>query len=336
MNTQKQEKELYKKFLRDTTLIEYTADEYESHEMTDISEINISEKTPQIQWLNTYTFNYSSYIKKVIHQNKLDEFLLNLTTDDDHRNKVIELDNCFFLTVKILHYNNVSFYSEQMVFVVSPTYVWSIQERQGDYFGEIRSRLKENRGVVRRKKADYLLYLLLEAIIENYDKAYEKLTKTNENLNNLAAVKPEPKFLIEVETNKKNLFIIKKAVSSLREAISQLEKLEIEDFKTNYFKELKEQASFLIDNIDFNLQQVESSINLIFSFQSHRLNEVMKTLTILSAIFIPLTFLAGIYGMNFGNMPELGYKYSYFILIGAMAIITGGIIFYFKKKGWFD
>jgi magnesium transporter len=328
--------ELEKKFLKDTSLIEYTVDTFVKTEIKSIQEIIISNESPQIQWLNTYTFNYSPFIKEVVHLNKLDEFLLNLTTDDDHRNKVIELEKCFFLTVKVLHYNNVSFYTEQMVFIVSPTFVWSIQERQGDYFGHIRTRLKENKGVVRKKKADYLLYLILEAIIDNYVKAYEKLTKANAKLNDLAAVKPEPDFLIEVENNKKNLFIIKKAVSSLREAISQLEKLDIEDFKTHYFNELKEQASFLMDDIDFNLQQVESSINLIFSFQSHRLNEVMKTLTILSAIFIPLTFLAGIYGMNFTNIPELSFKYGYFLLLGLMVLITVLIVFYFKRKGWFD
>ena len=111
--------------------------------------------------------------------------------------------------------------------------------------------------------------------------------------------------------------------------------MEIDGFEVKYFSELKEQTTNLISNIDFELQELESKINLIFSIQGHRLNEVMKTLTILSVIFIPLTFLAGIYGMNFENIPELKFKYSYFILLAAMVIITLISVWYFKRKKWF-
>ena len=108
-----------------------------------------------------------------------------------------------------------------------------------------------------------------------------------------------------------------------------------DNFNTKYFSELKEQTNNLIANIDFELQELESKINMIFSIQGHRLNEVMKTLTILSVIFIPLTFLAGIYGMNFANMPELNWKYGYFLILGLMLVITIISVWYFKKKKWF-
>ena len=122
---------------------------------------------------------------------------------------------------------------------------------------------------------------------------------------------------------------------SLKDTITKLEKMEIDGFEVKYFSELKEQTTNLISNIDFELQELESKINLIFSIQGHRLNEVMKTLTIFSVIFIPLTFLAGIYGMNFENIPELKFKYSYFILLAAMVIITLISVWYFKRKKWF-
>jgi magnesium transporter len=112
----------------------------------------------------------------------------------------------------------------------------------------------------------------------------------------------------------------------------KLENIEIKGFNTKYFSELKEQINNLLTNIDFELHELESKINLIFSIQGHRLNEVMKTLTILSVIFIPLTFLAGIYGMNFENMPELKFQYGYFILIGIMFLIGILIVWYFKQK----
>ena len=122
---------------------------------------------------------------------------------------------------------------------------------------------------------------------------------------------------------------------SLKDTVVKLEKMEIEGFNVKYFSERKEQTNNLISNIDFELQELESKINLIFSIQGHRLNEVMKTLTILSVIFIPLTFLAGIYGMNFENIPELKYEYSYFILLGIMVLITLVSVWYFKRKKWF-
>ncbi len=119
---------------------------------------------------------------------------------------------------------------------------------------------------------------------------------------------------------------------SLREVVMKLENIEIKVFNNKYFNELKEQINNLITNIDFELQELESKIKLIFSIQGHLLNEVRKTLTILSEVFIPLTFLAGIYGMNFENIPELKYQNWYFILLGIMFVIALENIWYFKRK----
>jgi len=322
-------------FLLKTSLIEYSLDNSNRKTFKNIKEIEISDNDSSVQWFNVYGLKHHEPIKNVIQQNNLDEFLINLIVDDDHRNKVIELDNCLFLTIKTLHYINSSFSFEQMMFIASTNYVWSIQEKSGDYFGHIRERIRDNKGIIRKKKADYLLYLIIEAIIDNYFLAYEKLLEKSQELKDMSQVKPSPDFAMLIENNKQNLFILKKAISTLREAISRLEKVNLPNFETIYFSELKEQANFMIDDIDFDLQQFESSINLIFNIQSHRLNEVMKTLTVISVIFIPLTFLAGVYGMNFKNMPELDSHYGYFIIIGFMVFIALASVFYFKKKKWF-
>lgn len=330
------EKEKIESYLNNTSLIEYSLNNFDRKVFNSVDEIIITNNEDSVQWFNVYGLQHQEYIKKTIQQNNLDEFLVNLITDNDHRNKVIELDDCMFLSFKMLHYVKSSFHFEQMLFIASPNYIWSIQEKSGDYFEHIRERIKDNKGIIRKKKADYLLYRIIESIIDNYYLAYEKLLEKSHELKDLSQVKPTPDFVIIIENNKQNLFILKKAISSLREAISRIEKLELENFETHYFSELKEQANFMIDDIDFDLQQYESSINLIFNIQSHRLNDVMKTLTIISAIFIPLTFLAGIYGMNFKNMPELETEYGYFIVIGVMLIIALLSIYYFKKTKWFD
>ena len=323
-------------FLKNSSIIEYSIDNFTREPYNSIDEVILKNNNESIQWLNVYGLKHHEIIKKIIQQNNFDEFLMNLIIDDDHRNKVIELSDCIFLTFKTLHYINSSFQFEQMMFIASSNYVWSLQEKKGDYFEHIRERIRDNKGIVRKKNADYLLYRIIESIIDNYFVAYEKLLENSLNHNDLSKVKPSPEFALIIENNKNNLFILKKSISSLKEALSRIEKLELENFETHYFSELKEQASFLIDDIDFNLQQFESSINLIFNIQNHRLNEVMKTLTIISVIFIPLTFLAGIYGMNFKNIPELENEYGYFIVIGIMVLVSLINLYYIKKKKWFD
>lgn len=207
--------------------------------------------------------------------------------------------------------------------------------KKGDYFNWIRQRLEGNKGIVRKKKTDYLLFLLLESIIDNYQNTYQENAALNSDKLSAVNIKPTPEFTSLVEKRKQELFNFKKATMSLKDTIVKLEKIEIEGLNVKYYSELKEQTNNLISNIDFELQELESKINLIFSIQGHRLNEVMKTLTILSVIFIPLTFLAGIYGMNFENIPELKSENGYFILLGTMVVISIISIWYFKRKKWF-
>ncbi|WP_282072788.1 magnesium and cobalt transport protein CorA [Polaribacter atrinae] len=322
-------------FLDNTSIISYSAKNYEKTTYNAISEIVFSENSASTKWLNTYGIQFHDAYKKVIHQNKLDDFLIKLLGDEEHPNKVILLDNLLFVTTRVLITQSQKLDSEQMIFVVSSDFLWSIQEKSGDYFGWIRERLEGNKGIVRKKKTDYLLYLILESIIDNYQNTYEVNADLSADKLNSTHIKPTPEFTSLVEKRKQELFNFKKATLSLRDTIIKLEKVEIKDFNIKYFNELKEQTNNLVSNIDFELQELESKINLIFSIQGHRLNEVMKTLTILSVIFIPLTFLAGIYGMNFENIPELKSKYGYFILLGVMAIVTIVSVWYFKRKKWF-
>jgi magnesium transporter len=322
-------------FLNNTSLISYSNKSYEKTGFSSISEIVFKEDKQVTKWLNTYGNQFNEIHNKVIHQNKLDDFLIKLLSDDEHPNKVILLNDLLFLATRVLRTNSQKLDSEQMIFIVSPNFLWSIQEKSGDYFNWIRERLEDNKGIVRKKKADYLLFLLLESIIDNYQDTFQENTELSSNKLGSDKIKPTPEFTSLVENRKQELFSFKKATLSLRDTIVKLEKVEIDGFETKYFSELKEQTNNLISNIDFELQELESKINLIFSIQGHRLNEVMKTLTILSVIFIPLTFLAGIYGMNFEHIPELKFKYGYFILLGIMVLVTIVSVWYFKRKKWF-
>jgi len=322
-------------FLKNTSLISYSKKDFEKSCYTSVSEVILTNTTPSTEWLNTYGLNFREIFRKIISNNKLDDFLIKLFMDEEHSNKVILLDDLVFISTRILKTEHRALDSEQMFFIISSGFLWSIQEKEGDYFNWIRERIETNKGIIRRKKADYLLFLILESIIDNYEEAYQKNADESADQLNALNIKPTPEFTSLVEKRKQELFNFRKATLSLKDTIIKLEKIEINDFSIKYFSELKEQTNNLISNIDFELQELESKINLIFSIQGHRLNEVMKTLTILSVIFIPLTFLAGIYGMNFTNIPELNFKYGYFILLGVMVLVTIVSVWYFKRKKWF-
>jgi magnesium transporter len=322
-------------FLNNTTVIQYSDKNYEKSKFSSHSQIDLSANANGTNWINTYGMEYQNDFKTVILENKLDDFLIKLLMEEEHATKVIILDDLLFVAINVLKTEGIGLDSEQMFFIVSPHFLWSIQEKPGDYFNWIRERLEGHKGIVRRKKADYLLYLIIEAIIDNYQDTYLKHAEMSASALNATNIKPTPEFTSLVERRKQELFSFKKAAMSLKDTIVKLEKVQIKGVDVKYFSEVKEQTLNLISNIDFELQELESKINLIFSIQGHRLNEVMKTLTILSVIFIPLTFLAGIYGMNFENIPELKSENGYFILLGIMLLISIVSVWYFKRKKWF-
>lgn len=288
-----------------------------------------------ITWLNTYGLSYSKEFTKIIHANKLDEFLQLLIKENKHRNKVIELEETMFLAINTIHLNSKEISTEQMMFVLGENFVWSIQEKPGDYFQDIRYRLRENKGLVRKKNSDYLLYLIIDAIIDNYSSVYEKINGPLEQIQEQENPETDQENVLKIENGKQQLFQLKKAIASLRETIFKLENSGLDFLESRYFSEAKEQANYLMDDIDFDLNQLESKLNLIFNLQNNRLNQVMKTLTIFSVIFIPLTFLAGIYGMNFDHMPGTKAANGFYIFLLVTVFVTLLSIYMINRRNWF-
>lgn len=321
-------------FFEKTTLIRYNEQFFEKSKVENIHELKISKTNNQTQWLNTYGDDFYDSFKEIVALNQFDDFLLKLFSQK-HTNKVIELDGILFVGIEVIKLDCQEIDSEEMFFVLNTNFIWSVQEKEGDYFEWIRERLSTKKGIVRSKKADYLFFLILESIIENYTTTLQQFSLGNDELFATTKVKPTPQFTLLIEERKQELLKLKKAAKTLRDTIVKLDLVQLPDFEKKYFSELKEQVNNLIGDIDFELQELESKINLIFSIQGNSLNEVMKMLTIFSVIFIPLSFLAGIYGMNFENMPELKNQYGYFILLGIMCCIVVFILLYFKHKKWF-
>jgi len=322
-------------FENNTWVINYTADEYYNRKFSLVEDMQLSKKDKTITWINTYGLNYMEEFRAMVVNNELDDFLLRLFANQNLGNKVIELEEQLFIAVRILKTENRNLESEQMFFVAGKDFIWCIQEKRGDHFDWIRTRIFDNKGIIRKKRADYLLYFILETIISNYKEKYEEIVLIENMLDRATKLEPTPEFMFEVEQKKAMIHQFKKASHGLRDIVVRLERVEVKGFQTKYFSELREQINGLTNDIDSDIQELESQINLFFSIQGHRLNEVMKTLTIFSVIFIPLTFMAGIYGMNFENMPELNWHYGYFILLGLMLLVTLISIIIFRRKKWF-
>lgn len=292
-----------------------------------------------INWLNIYGLHNEEAIAAICIKQGIHNLTIQDILDVNQRPKFQEFENFSFLTLKSIAPSDKELITEQISFVFGESYLISFQERKADYFEHLRYRLRENIGIIRQRGSDFLLFSMLEAILDNYFKTLNQLEKEIDKLNFTdPKTEPSPNALEIIENNKKFVHFIKKSILPIKEFALYVERGEcnyIEKKHLKYFLEIKDLCLTLIDSSDMLLSAIESSTNLFFSVQGHRMNQVMKTLTIVATIFIPLTFIAGIYGMNFKNMPEIQWQYGYVSVWGVILIIFLGMVLYFRKKNWF-
>ncbi|OQB29129.1 MAG: Magnesium transport protein CorA [Bacteroidetes bacterium ADurb.Bin174] len=310
-------------------------------EISNISPENINafKKDGNNYWLNIYGLSDTESIVSICEKQGIHSLVIQDILDVDQRPKFQEFENYSFLTLKSIAPSEEEMITEQISFVFGANHLISFQERKADFFEHIRIRLRENKGILRERAVDYLLYTMLESILDNYFKALTKLDEEIEKFDFMNTKKePSPNALEIIENDKKLVAFIKKSILPIKEFTQMVERGEcqfIEKKHIKYFSEIKDLCLTLIDNCDIILSSLESETNLFFSMQGHRMNQVMKTLTIVSTIFIPLTFIAGVYGMNFLYMPELKWKYGYLGIWLIIICISFGMIVFFRKKKWF-
>lgn len=288
----------------------------------------------QINWLNLHGIHDINLIKEITSTFDIHSLNLQDLLNTNERTKLDENENYLFITVKSL-INNDKIENEHISFVLGKNYIISFQEKPADIFEHIRLRIRNNLGILRKKGADYLLFMLLDAIVDNYfivmDKLVSKITELEENVLN----SPKNNLLVEIEEIKKEINFIKNKIQPLNDTINRLNNFN-EDYidKTTkpYFSDLKDSILNLIDYIEYSKSSLDGVTNIYLSSLSNNLNITMKILTVISTIFIPLTFIAGIYGMNFEYMPELKEPLAYPIILLIMLIISIIMLFYFKKK----
>ncbi|MFM7661687.1 MAG: magnesium/cobalt transporter CorA, partial [Bacteroidota bacterium] len=260
--------------------------------------------------------------------------------DQSRRPKVEEYSNYMFFSVKSAlpsEKNEDLLFQENISFILNKNYLISFQDQSSDHFTYVRDRIEKGRGKIRTKEADFLLFRLLEAIIDNYFEVVEDISQKIEQLDSLIHNSDDKNILKEIETEKRKLIELRKIAQPMREITFQLEIGEsnfIQKVNRIYFTNLKDACLTVLEEIDANKQILDGMNNLYYASQGQRMNEIMKVLTIVSSIFIPLTFIVGVYGMNFKHMPELEYAYGYHTVISIMFIIGVVLLSYFIRKGW--
>ncbi len=312
--------------------------EWDSSNDFGILQSHLDQRKDNIAWLNIHGMHDVALIHQVANYFNLDKLVVQDLVDTTQRPKIeIHPDYLFFSIKSLSPLNHQSVEIEQISFILTHGILISFQEKKGDHFQHIRKRLREKIGLARNNGADFLLYLLIDAITGNYFSTLNSMESLMETLPAEVTRDPRPGFISTIEEIKRNLFIIRKSILPLKEAIFFTEKAQepyITPSVTRYFSDLKDQLLQLFDEADLSLSRAEGITNLFFSYQGHRMNEVMKVLTLVATIFIPLTFIAGIYGMNFQYMPELSWQWGYFAVWGVMLACMAGMLHFFRRKKW--
>jgi magnesium transporter len=318
---------------------DYSKDKIEETILLNIEDAVPFKDTDSVTWININGLYFTEEIERVGKQYGLHPLVLEDIVNTTQRPKIDEYDDYIFVVLKMLYYDkNEKIVIEQVSFVLGKNYVLSFQESEGDVFDTIRNRIRHSKGRIRSLKSDYLLYTLIDAVVDNYFSIIETLGNKVEDLETqLFAGTPRDNINIEVQQLKREILKVRRAIFPLREIINRIEKGEhhlIYNRTITYYRDIYDHLIQVSENIDIYREMIWSLMDMYMTTISNKMNEVMKVLTIMSSIFIPLTFLAGIYGMNFENIPELKYQNGYFVLLGVMLLLFIGLLFYFKRKKW--
>lgn len=318
---------------------DYAKDFVNESELKSVEEAFNFKHTNSNTWININGLNHIQDIEKIGKHYNLHPLIMADIANTSQRPKIDVYDDYIFVILKMLYYDeNENINIEQISLVLGKNYVLSFQEIEGDVFDNVRERLRLANGRIRTHGTDYLLYALIDAIVDHYYIVSETMGNKIEDLEELLFSPELHEDLSQQVLNlKKEVLKIRRAIFPIREIISRIEKNEhvlINPNSLQYYRDIYDHVIQLSDSVDIYREMVWSLMDMYMTSISNKMNEVMKVLTIIATIFIPLTFIAGIYGMNFDHMPELHFRYGYVILWGIMIVIFLGMLYYFKRKKW--
>ncbi len=322
------------------TVFDYNRSNFVEEEYSTAEKCGTFKDKETVTWINIAGLHDLEIVKTIGLQYDIHPLMLEDILDVDQRPKMEDLEERIYVVMKMLSYdeNSERIDNEQVSIILGKNFVLSFQEKPGDVFDRIRDRIRTSRGRVRKMGADYLAYILIDAMIDNYFIIMEKIGDRvelleEEILNNPASVTASA----SIHALKRELIFLRRSVWPLRELIAGLERSEsklITKPILPYLRDVYEHTIQIIDSVESFRDMISGMLDVYLSSLSNRMNEVMKVLTVIATIFIPLTFLTGVYGMNFTHMPELGWRWSYPVVWGVMAGL--GIIMFilFKRKRW--
>lgn len=318
----------------------YDQNEIEEQNPFDLSKISpIHSGERPVAWFNLDGVHDTQLIKTLSTHFKIHDLTQEDIANTQQRPKVEEFDHYLFLVLKMLYIDAESnqIQIEQVSFCLGENWVISFQEKSEDVFSAIRARLNTTNSRIRKASADYLLFALMDVIVSHYFEVLDSFGERLEQLEDQIEEDPNPKNLRSIQTLKKDLLHLRKAINPLKEVINQLSRSEhpiLRKITRKYFFDLRDQIFHVTDNLDTYRDLLTNLHDLQLSLASQRMNEIMQVLTIMSTIFIPCSFLAGVYGMNFEFMPELGWGNGYFGFWGLILVLVIGMLVYFRRRKW--
>lgn len=320
-------------------IIDFDAKQFDEKTIKRVKEVNDHKDTPTVTWFNVDGLHQTQIMEEIAEVFDFDSLVLAEVMDVHARPRVQEHSNCILLSIKMLQQDEPSGHIsvENLSIIMTDSVLISFQEKRGDVFEPVRERIRNQRKRIRTGGTDYLAFALLDIVVDNYIYIIGVLGERIETLEETLLQEPRKSVIDEIYTYKRELNFLRKSITPAKEMILTLSKMEAAYIKESTYKHYKE----LLDNINQATDSSETyreilsdQLNIYHTTISSKLNDVMKFLTIFSVIFIPLTFIAGIYGTNFDFVPELHFKYSYFIMWGVMIVIAIGMLIYFKRRKW--
>ncbi len=296
--------------------------------------------TSSVTWVNVDGLHEVKILERLGAGFDLHPLVLEDILNTGHRPKLEDYDSMLFLVLKALSYEEETgeIIPEQVSLVLGPTFVLTFQEWETGIFDGVRTRIRSHKGRVRSAGPDYLAYALLDAIVDNYYLVLGKISDQIDTLEEELLSEPTPATLNKLYHFKREMVLLRKVAWPLREIIASLQRSEsslVEEKTRVFLRDIFDHAFHVVDTVETFRDLLSGMLDLYLSQTSNRTNEVMKVLTIVATIFIPLTFIAGIYGMNFENMPELKWQWGYPTVWLLMAVAAIGMLLYFRKRRWF-
>jgi len=321
------------------TVITYDEARYERKTVKSAQECAAYGKGGKVTWINVDGVHDVTAWEAIAAQFGLHPLILEAISHQQQRPKLEDYDKYLFIVVKMLSYGEKSqrTEAEQLSIVLAGNVVITFQDRPGDVFEELREALETGKGRARKMGSDYLVYSLLDAVVDNYFTVCEKVGEKIEPLQEALIAAPSPKALREIQRLRREIIFVRRSVWPLREVIGGIEKTESRFFAEAtqlYMRDLYDHTIQIMDTIETFRDTLSSTVDIYLSSVSNRLNEIMKVLTIIATIFIPLTFITSFYGMNFRYMPELSWRWGYPGVLLVMLVMAVGMLAYFRKRRW--